>query len=473
MKTISILGKIYLLIVLVTTLSASVSASLDQIAIYKGDTATLTIKATGGDIKFPNITSIVGYNVLSKSSGSSVYIINSQVTKSKTISYTFAPTKTITIPPFKITVDGKIEQTQPLELKVIKPTISKQGDDFVFKLHLSKHKVYTGEAIKASLVFSYKVGSNPLGVNLDKFTPEHFWIKKLQSPQPQEKNGYIVQSIDYLLFPQTSGKQTIPNQTIIVTTREPRTNFLQHKRIISNEENIDVLPLPQGISVQGDYKIKATIDKKNIKANEPVNLTIKIDGFGNIDDIEPFKLDLDDEVVYASKPTITSTILHNKYGGEFIQKISIIGENDFTIPAISFRYFDIKEKKVKEIKTKPFHIKVTAKVKQTPTIQTNNIIKTVPKEKIIIKKEDSIVGFVLGIIVYYLFTRTKISKRDERPIETKIKKAKNDKELYNILLPYCQDKDLKDILTKLEINIYNNGDFKIDKKNIIEIINEI
>ncbi len=474
MKLISILGKIYILILLATTLSANVNASLDQIAIYKGNTATLTLKATGSDIKFPNITSINGYRVLGTSSGSSVYIVNSKITKSESISYTFAPTKTITIKPFNITVNGQIEKTKSLQLKVIKPTISQKGDNFIFKLILSKHKVYAGEAIKANLEFSYKVGSNPLGVNLEKFAPEHFWIKKLKDTSAYEKDGYIIQSINYLLFPQLAGEQTIPNQIIEVTTREPKTNFLRHKRVLSNEAKINVLSLPNNISVQGDYKISAFIDKKEINANEPVNLTIKIAGFGNIDDIEPFKLNLNDAVVYSSKPKIISTITNNKYGGEFTQKISLIGENDFTIPSISFKYFDIKTKKIKEIKTKSFQIKVNAKTKNTPTIQTQNNIKSIPA-KIIIKKEDSIlkyiygiVGFILGAGVYYIFSRKKSNKVDDKPIIVKIKKAKNDKTLYTLLLPYCQDKNFKKVIKDLEENIYNNGVNKIDKKEIIE-----
>lgn len=480
MKLILILGKILLLVCLPIILNATVTASLDKIAIYKGDRVTLSIKAVGDDIKFPNIVSIAGYRAEGTSSSSQMYIVNSQVTKSETKSYIFSPTKSIEVESFNITVDGKVEQTKPLYLKVVKPQTSKSGDKFIYKISLSKNKVYQGEAIRAILKFSYKIGTNPLDVNLEKFAPKHFWIKELSNPKAKEENGYVSQSINFLLFPQMAGKQTIDNQVINVATRQRKTGFVQWKKIISNRVNIEVLPLPDGLNVQGSYNITATADKLNIKENEPINLTIKIKGFGNIDDIEPLRLTLKDEVVYASKPEIKNILQDGKYGGEFIQKISIIAHKDFTIPTIEFKYFDIKTKKIKKIKTKSIDIKVESEIKNTPKIETKNISKIVQlPPKVIIQKEDegikyiyAIIGFIIGVVTFYIFTKKKTTTKHQLPIEKKIKKSKNNKAIYKVLLPYSQDKKLLNIMKDLEENIYNDGKNKIDKKMIIELFQE-
>jgi hypothetical protein len=471
MKPISILGKILLLICLSLELLANVTASLNKIAIYKGNSVILSIKASGSDIKFPNITSIAGFRVTSTSNSSQVSIINSKISKSEERGYTFVPTKTTTIKSFDIKIDGKIYKTKPLKIKVIKPQASKVGDDFVYKISLSKNKAYQGEAIHTILKFMYKVGSNPLDVNLEKFAPKHFWVKELSNPKPKEENGYIIQTINFLLFPQIEGEQTIDSQVINVAIRGGY-GFVNWKKIISNKVDIKVLPLPKNINVQGSYNIEATVDKTNIKENEPVNLTIKVEGFGNIDDIEPFKLSLKDEVTYNSKPQFKSILKNNKYGGQFIQKISIIGNKDFTIPEIEFRYFDIKTKQIKSAKTKPIKIKVKSISKNTPQIEMKNkTIKPIVK-KIIIKENSylkyiyGIVGFLIGILVYYVFT-IKNKEKIQLSIVSQIKKAKNDKDLYEILLPYSQNEDLKDIIKDLENNIYQNGTKKIDKKLLL------
>ncbi len=479
---ISILGKILILgVFLLGVLEAKVTASLDKIAVYKGDRVTLILKATGEDINFPDITNIAGFRIEGTSSARQMYIVNSQVTKSETLKYSFHPTKSITIPSYSVEVNGKIENTTPLTLKVVKPQASKIGDDFIFSLKLSKYEAYAGEAVTARFKFSYKVGTNPLDVNLEKFAPKHFWIKELSNPKPKEENGYIAQTINYLIFPQMAGEQIVENQIVNVATRDRRTNFIRWEKILSNQVKIKVLPLPQNIEVQGEYSIKTSIDKSELKVNEPVNLTLTIKGFGNIDDIEPFKLVLDDEVVYASKPEIKNFIKNGKYGGEFTQKISIIADKDFTIPSISFKYFDIKTKKIKEIKTKPYTIKVKSKKKIAPQIQTNSAVKTIQlPPKIIIQKENSeikfiyaLIGFTIGAFLVYILTKKSVIRKDDTPIQKKIKKAKDDKTLYTILLPHCQDKNLKDIIKDIEENIYNNKENKIDKKAIIELFEEL
>jgi len=480
MKKISILGKILFLVCLPILLNASVSASLDKIAIYKGDRVTLSIKASGDDIEFPKIHQIAGFNVIGTSSSKQMYIVNSKVTKSEVMKYTIAPTKSITIVPFSIKVNGKIEKTKELKLKIVKLQPSKIGDDFIFKFKLSKDKVYAGEAVVATFKFSYRVGINPLDVNLEEFKPKHFWIKELKNPKPIEENGYISQSINYIIFPQKAGKQLLDSQIINVATRQRKTNFIIWKKVLSNEKELEVIALPDNINVQGSYKLSASVDKSVIKANEPVNLTVSIKGFGNIDDIEGFNLLLDDEVVYASKPQIKSMIKDGKYSGVFTQKISIIADKDFTIPSLKFKYFDIKNKKIKTISSKSFNIKVNGKNKSAPIIQTKNNINTIQlAPKIIIQKEDSIVkyiyaliGLFVGMLIMWIIKRGKKSTNIELEVSKQIKKSKNDKALYEVLLPYSSELKIRPFMKKIEENIYSNGKNKINKKELIELFED-
>jgi len=485
MNKISNLGRILFFIFMPIMMFAQVSASLDKIAVIKGDSATYTITATGDDIEFPKLASIEGHPVVGTSTSTSISIINGNMQKVKKVSYTFTPEYTFTIPNYSIIVDGKEEQTEPIKIKVIKPTASTSNDDLQLFLKIDKTEAYVGEALKATIVFKYKVGIDIIDIALEDFKIKHFFLKTLDQTKPYEENGFIVLKQSYLLFPQLAGDYTIDKQLINVAIREYRTNMKRWTKVYSKELNLKIKPLPSNLSIQGDYTISASVDKLQTKANDPINLTLTIKGSGNIDDIEEFKLDMQNEVVYSTKPTINTFIKDGKYSGTFTQKISIIADKDFTIPSIEFKYFDIKNKKVKTIKTKSFDIKVKGSSKAiAPSIQTNQNINTNTVQvapKIVYKYKESnpylkyifaSIGFVLGVIATYLLLNKKTKKQDTRELSIRIKKAKNDKDLYNILLPYSHNIKIVDIIKKLEENIYNKGSNKINKDDLYDIVED-
>jgi hypothetical protein len=258
-------------------------------------------------------------------------------------------------------------------------------------------------------------------------------------------------------------------------------------KISSNKLNFNILPLPNNLEVYGKYKISATVDKTKVYANKPVNLTLKIKGVGNIDDIKKFDLNIPNAVVYADEPKIKTFIDANGYGGEFVQKIAIIADSNFTIPAINFSYFDKDLKKEVTISTKPINITVLGGKKQNdkPKIISSNLQNSLNEDKncknsskcnAFVKILYMLIGIILGSAGYYLtlkFIEAKKSKK-ELPLIKKIKKAKNNKELFNLLLPFAKSSEkLDEILKKLEENIYKNGTHKINKNDIIDIIEDI
>jgi hypothetical protein len=55
-----------------------------------------------------------------------------------------------------------------------------------------------------------------------------------------------------------------------------------------------------------------------------------------------------------------------------------------------------------------------------------------------------------------------------------IRKAKSDKALFEILLPYSKkDKIISNALNKLEANIYRGDTNKIDKEELMEVFEEV
>jgi len=83
-----------------------------------------------------------------------------------------------------------------------------------------------------------------------------------------------------------------------------------------------------------------------------------------------------------------------------------------------------------------------------------------------------VVGVILGSLLTLVSFKLKRPKHEPTPLQKRIRKAKDDKELYEMLLPFATDKDIKKILEKLEANIYKGEKNRIDKEEIIEVLED-
>ncbi len=494
-----ILGRAIAFILLASSLFAGVTASVNTDTIYSGDVVNYTISADGKNPKFPNLNTIAGFGVMGVSTSQSVNIINGNYKSTVSKTYSFAPTRSLIIPSYKVSVGGKVYKTNEIKVTIVKPSKAKRGSKFSVSMKMNKNSVFVGEPIKVDVVFKYKLDAQADKIMITPLKMSDFWIKSSGKPVKTQQGDTIIQTYHYLVFPQKQGDFEIKPVEVNIgmfSRRNRGGNFfndpffdtfdqtLEWKKIVSNKLFVHVKPLPGNLEVYGKYNIKASVDKTAVRANKPVNLTIKIDGIGNIDDIKKFPIDIDDVVVYSDEPKIRAGMDAGVYRGVFTQKIALIADRDFVIPAIKFSYFDKDLKKVVTKETKPISIKVKGgnKAEITPKISTAQNLKSGNKQSTTTVKKEVLfkgvygylyifIGFLLGIlasIAYVKFAKKRVVK-EEMPIIKKIKKAKSDKELFEVLLPYGKSDDfIKEILETLEENIYGKTKSKIEKKEIIQ-----
>ena len=523
MKKRSILGKIALFLLFPLFLTAaSVKITVDKPAIYPGDTVSFTIVANGKkEVKFPDIKDIEGFPIIGTSNSQSTIIINNEIKKTFSKTYTFSPSKEVEIPSFEVEIDGKIYKTNPVKIKILTPQPSSKNQKVSLEIKASKKELYVGEPVKVDIIFKKRADVKIDKVEIEEPKFENFWVKRVNGVKKGVEGEYITQTYSFIIFPQKSGKLKINPISAkigsVVKTRrggifddpffnDPFFNnpFFQSfsskikwEKIFSNSLEFNVKPLPDSLEIYGDFIIEAKADKTTVKANKPVNLTIQIAGEGNIDDIKKFDIEIPNAVVYADDPKISTKIENDKYVGTFTQKIAIIADRSFTIPPIEFRYFDKNLKKEVVKKTKPIKIKVIGSSQSTTplTAKTDKIEKNkkqkeqkkeeTKKDKIsssskeenpFIKYLFMIIGYLLGalsILGVYKFQEFKQRPKKELPVIKKIKKSKTDKELFKILLPYAKESEfIKKVLEKLEKNIYDKENNKIDKEELIEYFEE-
>ncbi len=490
-------------------MAGSVSAKLDRTVIYKGESATLTLSANGDQVTFPELQEIGTSPVIGTSTQQSIQIINGATTKSLSKSYQFVPQESLVIPSYTIEVDGESLQTPPLTLKVTKPSPTGKNSPVQLEMKVDKQEAYVGEPIHLYLTFKSLPNARYDKIELSEPELKDFWVKKLPNLKQGTQGAYHTQTYTYVLFPQQAGEYTIPAPFAQLGKyqRSRRDDFfndpffgsfgrqLKWSKIYANDLKLNIKSLPEGLEIFGDFQIQAKVDKTTTKANQPVNLTIEIKGQGNLEDIKKFDLNIDNALLYSDEPVITNS---GPTKGFFEQKIAIVADENFTIPAIEFSYFDQKSHQPKTITTKP--IKVTVIGDKKHPIAKSQIIeqKEAPKQHLVTtdeprtneatpceQKDDSafswiwyllglLSGVILSLCTIWIKDRLKTQQSTPKPLRTKIKKAKDDKTLFALLLPYKEDDpELKTILQQLEENIYHGASHKIDKQLILEIIEDL
>jgi hypothetical protein len=359
-----------------------------------------------------------------------------------------------------------------------------QNTTFTFKMQINKHEVYLGEPVKLTFTFQYPIDLQIAEANFAPPTFHDLWVKTGKNVPNRIKNGYHIYKLDYLITPQRAGTIEIEPARMdigILKTKERNTlrfDRVKWKSIFSNALKLTVKPLPDDTQLFGDYSLETKIDKNSTKANEPVHLTVTVKGSGNVEEIPDFEIKTEHAVVYSDKPVIKTGFEKGVSKGTFTQKFAFVSDRNFTIPALSLTYFDSQSKTVKTIKTEPIAITVqnatankAASHLEKGQEVSSQTYQPLDKTLWIIS---IIAAFVAGILLTLLFKRSKITvSKEHRNIEEQIKKAKNDKTLLQILLPYAsENKKIAQIVSQLEENLYEGGAHRIDRRKTAKLFYE-
>ncbi|MDD3344096.1 MAG: BatD family protein, partial [Sulfurospirillaceae bacterium] len=331
----SFVGKILILALLSVELLGGVKAYLLQNPIAEGESATFVLSAKGDKIQFPKIEAIDGSPIVSHQSRQSMELINGVLSKQLDNYYTFYPEHGVKIPSFEVKIDGKLEQTEPLELSFQAPnTKPSDHNPFSFEMKVSNENPMQQEGVKLTFVFKRDKAENLVDMKFSKPALEGFWVKEGQKDDPYVEGNNIVHTISYYIFPQKSGDLLIPKAKIDmakqVNSRDMFFAQMQWKSIFSNALTLHVKPLV-GATLLGHFDVTVQADTTQIEPNGAVNVTINISGDGNFEDIAPFVLQAKGATIFADEPKIKTFLAGDTLKGEFVQKFSLSAQKDFQI----------------------------------------------------------------------------------------------------------------------------------------------
>jgi len=322
------------------------------------------------------------------------------------------------------------------------------ASDIAIDMHISKTKAYEGEGLVLDVNITQVDQSK---VMLFQFTPSKSRAYRFHQVDFHEdsKHHHLKQTYRYLVYPMQSGAVEITFEMLKSITDDSKIAY----SISGDRDNIkwllkkdtpvqvaplklEILPLPSGVALVGDYTLDYTIDKHSVEAYEPINLAVSIKGSGR--PLKAFDLIFANPAyrIFEQKPVVKNYYLQDSSKSSIEWRYALSAKQSFTLDAIKIKAFNPQTQKLYtlSIPQTPFEIKA---VKREALVDKVDY----PKEA---KRIDwgwlLIMLSYIGVFVAGFLTPRDIVKRLKKEVivqsdfEIEIEEAKSKKELLALLL---------------------------------------
>ena len=363
-----------------------------------------TVNSGGGEFAAPSFLPFQKLMGPQTSYSSSTQILNGKMTQQVSYTYVYylqaVKTGRFVLSPAVFTLKNKTFTSDSLRIEVISNSsqqtsnqtnpaateneseVEQAGNDIFVNLSLNRREVFLGEHIVATVKLYTRV--NLSGINEIKFPTFNGFLKTdlntppLTSLRQENINGTVYGTgvvQQFLLYPQISGEVNIdPVQLSVLIQQKSgqRDPFFGDffasyqtvpRSIVSKSLKVRVKPLPgtqpeDFSGVVGKLNIAAALDKDTVNVNDAINLKITISGNGNLKIAASPILKLSPDIeVYD--PKISDDIKNNLNGSSGQKSFDYIliprHYGDFTVPSITYSYFNTSSGRYERLKTEEFH----------------------------------------------------------------------------------------------------------------------
>ena len=140
--------------------------------------------------------------------------------------------------------------------------------------------------------------------------------------------------------------------------------------------SVDIAVSAQETPYAGQMKLSVAVDKTETDAYAPVQVRIRLEGYGNLDAVGAFTLDIPKVKQFTDGPEKNLRLGKNGYAGSLEQQFAIVSENNFTVPALQLRYYDTVQGRSVTLTSKPQAVTVRA-----PTLQEDSALPKTQKSE--------------------------------------------------------------------------------------------
>jgi len=380
--------------------SAQVDSGKD---IYVGEAFNFYVVIQGSDsVGQVDLEPLRQYNPQSMGSRrqSSVNIINGKTTQRITTIMTYSLTASqagqIRLPSLEVDVEGKMYQTNPVAVNIIKPGTTDQLD---LEVTLSQQQCYVGQPIIMTVKFYISVNIGEFQFNIPAFSSDNFYIEEPDVSNPQAKlyrlntgitvmvsqyrivhkeKESILLSFSKVLIPKRSGKIVMQPSSVSAAvavgrsrSQDPFDSFfgsqVRYRRFMVSSEplELEVLPLPeqdkpaQFYGLVGQYTISASATPTKVSVGDPITLTVKIGGSKYLKPVQWPTLEQVPALAANFKipSQKASPTIDNEFK-VFTQTIRANNDQVSEIPPIPLAYFDAEQGRYVIATTEPIKLEV-------------------------------------------------------------------------------------------------------------------
>jgi BatD DUF11 like domain len=387
-------------------LELTLQTSRSEVTVGEQFTVDVNVSQGGmGKLPEPELPPVDGLRQVSSYTSQNFSYVNGRATSSLTLQYVMVADREgeFDIGPARAEGGGERATSGTVHITV-KPagsstsaprfggeTKSSEGDDLIVLGTVDNDHPYVNEQVTYTFTFLHRV---PIlqGGRYTAPSFQGFWAEDLDRTDPREVvvNGrrYTAERIRSALFPTGAGDYTIEKASVTTAVEDygrsrrnrnpfdvfgsdPFGLFRSGRQVVLETDpiTVHVQPLPEAgkpadfTGAVGEFQLSATADRTSLKAGEPVTLTVKLSGTGNVKVVpDPDLSGLDGFKVYESR----SSDSHGKEGdritGEKTWEFVLVptAGGNVRIPSIRMGVFRPDRKSYEELSTKPIPLDVTA-----------------------------------------------------------------------------------------------------------------
>jgi len=391
--------------------AVEVSAILEPNPVPLGENARYIITVEGGSpAQAPQIAGNADVEVAFIGSGNNTSIINGDISVTRSYTYIVQAKKLgkYRLPPVTIEVDGEEYQTDELILEVVKNTEAEslQTDSIAaVEIGLPERPLYVGESYATQLTLKLNTNLQFSNLSFPKILGESFILSEIPQEQPPRQSRTVVNgkyfntfTWDVAVTPVKAGTTPLQvSQETVVAIPEKRSSSRRDpfdifnddffpprytKRqlnLISDNRNVEVLPLPEHQKPEsfsgaiGDFSVSCSIANNQLKAGDPITLSLTVSGTGNFARLTaPAFTDEDNFKTYPPRVSDESLDQTQIEGSKTFEYILIPRSADIVeVPPIAFSWFNPQAGEYSELNTEaiPVFIESPERVQTSATPQ--------------------------------------------------------------------------------------------------------
>ena len=372
-----------------------VSARVDRTTISPGESVQLEVRVSGGEGGV-DVSALEDFKVHSRSTSTSVQIINGRMTREVTYNYVLVHLRQgkLTIPALTVEVDGKPYLTDPITITVTDPPPdgnagSPREKNIWVTSDLSEISPFVGQQI----TYTFRL-YNSVQIDDARFQPPEFsgfTAKEIEDRRSFRKiiNGreHVVTEVYYILTPLVPGPVTIDPAVLHVgivrqdrrRRRSPLDGFfnrgiVEPRVLQSTPIEIAVRPLPplspdQKFSgLVGRFDMAAEIESTDLKVGDSATLAITVQGQGNIMDAQPPAMEVPSAFKsYADNPEEEINLDRTGTQGKKVFRTALVpvDPGEYTLSPIDLVYFDVEKEDYHTLRAEVPPLKVVAATTRT------------------------------------------------------------------------------------------------------------